>query len=309
MNPHSPTAPPSARDFEIFEQNQIVFLSTRRVAETHRLSQTRVRQIVTRVATWLAAHLPAKTEAEKEADIRLAQHLAAAQLRRQIEECQNYFDGSGDPKYLRHQTRIIVALARLGIVPGAIDSLAADVTAADVTAADVTAADVSDPTDERGAGLRPATKVNEGLVTGADATTDHGPLTTDSPNEGCSPSEHQPASNDTGFAMDDDITLDADGSFGESILDPAVTLAGLAIMERRLLTLIDHTSSSNHDRRSSLQETLANVRRNQAIFQLRLSPNQPGITRTQPQQRPDSDQSQECIPLPTHESCAPARAH
>src|SRR5262249_9639689 len=41
---------------------------------------------------------------------------------------QRCWDQCYDPKYMRQQTRVIAALARLGIVPGTIDALAADAT-------------------------------------------------------------------------------------------------------------------------------------------------------------------------------------
>jgi len=120
--------PPTPRDFDIHRLSLVMHFSTRRIAELHRLSQTRVRQIIQRVSQWLAATLPVKTDLEKEQEVRLAQHLAAEQMRNQIETLQNYWDGSGDPKYIRQQTRVIAALARLGVVPGAIEALAADAT-------------------------------------------------------------------------------------------------------------------------------------------------------------------------------------
>ena len=118
--------PPSSRDLEIHRQNLIEHLSTRRLAELHKISQTRVRQIVYRVCQWLAAMLPVPTEADLEQEKRLAVHIAAAALQHQIEQLQTLFDATYDPKYLRQQTRAILALARLGTSPGALDSLALD---------------------------------------------------------------------------------------------------------------------------------------------------------------------------------------
>jgi hypothetical protein len=239
--------PPTPRDFEIFEQSQVIFLSTRHIADKHGISQTRVRQIVARVAAWLAAHLPARTEAQQEAEVRLAQHLAAAQLRRQIEVLRAHFDGTGDPKYLRHQTRVITALARLGIVPGGIDALAADYS------------------DEPSASTSP---------------TDHGPLTTNPLPGDCSPREHRLATGDADADAAPATTDEAVEASDQPTLSPDTQFQGLQIMERRLLTLLDQTSPDDKDRRSSLEGTLATIRRNLASLELRLSPHQPGVAIT-----------------------------
>jgi len=96
-------------------------------AAKHGISQTRVRQVVQRTTAWLARTLPAMSELELEQQVRLAQNLAADQLRHLAQQLANYWKGSGDPKYLRQQTRVIQAMARLGVVPGRIEALAADV--------------------------------------------------------------------------------------------------------------------------------------------------------------------------------------
>ena len=106
----------------------VEFASTRTIAQKHGISQTRVRQVVQRVSQWLAAALPVKTELEQEQETRLAQHLAADQLRNQLEDLRILWDATHDPKYFRQQTRVITALARLGILPGSIEALAADAT-------------------------------------------------------------------------------------------------------------------------------------------------------------------------------------
>ncbi|HEY2413374.1 MAG TPA: hypothetical protein VGI40_14075 [Pirellulaceae bacterium] len=129
--PHSPSLPlaslpPSPRDFEIHRLALVEFFSTRRLAEKFEISQTRVRQIIAHVSDWLTEMLPVKSEQDIEKEKRFAIHLAAAQLRHQIQQLQNYFDGSGDPKYLRQQTRAIQALARLGAHSHTLDSLAAN---------------------------------------------------------------------------------------------------------------------------------------------------------------------------------------
>src|SRR6185369_3233944 len=117
-------SPPSSRDFEIHRLALVEFLSTRRIAEKFRISQTRVRQITARVAEWLTEMLPIKAEQDIEKEKRYAIHLAAAQLQHQIETLQTHWEGSGDPKYQRQQTRAILALARLGAHSHTLDSLA-----------------------------------------------------------------------------------------------------------------------------------------------------------------------------------------
>ncbi|HEY2414723.1 MAG TPA: hypothetical protein VGI40_20935 [Pirellulaceae bacterium] len=119
-------SPPSPRDFEIHRLSLVEFFSTRRLAEKYEISQTRVRQIIAHVSDWLTEMLPVKSEQDIEKEKRFAIHLAAAQLRHQIQQLQNYWDGSGDPKYLRQQTRAIQALARLGAHSHTLDSLAAN---------------------------------------------------------------------------------------------------------------------------------------------------------------------------------------
>jgi len=240
--PDSRPLPPTSRDFEIFEQNQVHFLSTRHIADKHGLSQTRVRQIVARVTNWLAAHLPAKSEAEKEAELRLAQHLAAAQLRRQIEQLRNYFDATGDPKYLRHQTRVIAALARLGIIPGALDSLAAEF--------------CEEPSTSR---------------------PDSCPLTPDPSVGACSPSPEVPEPTYPSAATALAATADTTDPSDQPALTAEHEREGLQIMERRLLTLLDQASPDDHDRRKSLEKTLASIRRHLAPLELRLSPDQAGV--------------------------------
>ena len=251
--------PPTARDFEIFEQNQVHFLSTRHIAEKHAISQTRVRQIVARVADWLATHLPAKSEAEKEAELRLAQHLAAAQLRRQVEVLKNFFDATGDPKYLRHQSRVIISLARLGVVPGAIDALAAD------CEDDTSTTDAHRPSPDS-----------------SPLSPDPCPLTPAPSLRDCSLPEQQTASDDLAATANHTPTPNHDESYANTPLDPESTLQGLTIMERRLLTLLAETSPDNHDRHQSLQRTLATVRHHKTTLELRLSPDHPGVSSSDP---------------------------
>src|SRR6476620_349371 len=92
--------PPTERDFEIHHQCLVAHQSTRTVAARHNISQTRVRQVIVRVSQWLADTIPVKTELGREAETRLAQHLAAEQLRHQCIELRAHWDGTSDPKYL-----------------------------------------------------------------------------------------------------------------------------------------------------------------------------------------------------------------
>src|SRR5947208_13774183 len=72
-----PMLPPTARDFDIHHLSLVEKVSTRTIADKHGISQTRVRQIVKRVAQWLSESLPAESEAADAATLRLAQHIAA----------------------------------------------------------------------------------------------------------------------------------------------------------------------------------------------------------------------------------------
>src|SRR5205823_2210540 len=69
------------------------------------------------------------TELEQEQETRLAQRLAAEQLRHQCQILEALWGATTDPKYFRQQMRAILALSRLGIVPGTIEALAADAVA------------------------------------------------------------------------------------------------------------------------------------------------------------------------------------
>src|SRR6185369_9026224 len=92
--------PPSSRDFEIHRLALVEFLSTRQIAEKFHISQTRVRQLIGRVADWIVEVLPIKSEQDIEKEKRYAIYLAAAQLQNQIQVLQNYWNGTSDPKYL-----------------------------------------------------------------------------------------------------------------------------------------------------------------------------------------------------------------
>lgn len=258
--------PPTPRDFDILHMSQVLHLSTRQIADKHGISQTRVRQIVQRVCQWLAAHLPAKTEADQEAEARLAQHLAADQFRHQIEQLQTHFDATGDPKYLRQQTRVITSLARLGVIPGAIDSLAADALEGPLTGHEPqTPWSEDDPwANQRSTAHHPL-------------PTENWPLKTENPSvRACSPAPSAAAPNSAAAS-----SSSAASAGGNELSDPQSSavepdLAGLELMERRLLILLDSTSEDELDRRQSLEKTLASLRRQRVCVELRLSPHQPG---------------------------------
>ena len=118
--------PPQARDFVIFRAVYVEAASTWRMAEEHVISQTRVRQILKHVSEWLAENLPARTEAQLEQQVRLAQHLAAERLQHLYRETMIRWRASGEAHYLRHITRLALAMGRLGVMPGEIEGLAAE---------------------------------------------------------------------------------------------------------------------------------------------------------------------------------------
>lgn len=259
INPQSsapPLLPPTPRDFDILRMSHVLHLSTHTIADKHHISQTRVRQIVHRVCHWLAANLPAKTEADQQAEARLAQHLAADQLQHQLEQLRIHFDATGDPKYLRHQTRVIAALARLGIISGTIDSLAADLAEAADTDR-LAAAPTRHPTPDLGP-----------------STLDLGPISP--PPRACSAS----LPNDSAIVMPPDLSPVATASSSDLSDDystePEDDPQGLKFLEQRLLTLLDFTYPADQDRRQSLETTLASVRKRMACTELRITPHHPG---------------------------------
>lgn len=123
---HKPPTPPPPRDIEIYRQNRLEHLSTRRLAEDYQLSQTRIRQILERVNQWLIAVLPPCSDTERARQAYLAQHLAADRLQRQIEKLEIFWDNTYEVRYLRAQAQLILMIARLGVVPGTLESLLAD---------------------------------------------------------------------------------------------------------------------------------------------------------------------------------------
>src|SRR5437868_9610145 len=99
----TPMLPPTARDFDIHHMSLVENVSTRMIADKHGISQTRVRQVIERVTRWLGTILPAKAGLKQEQETRLAQRLAAEQLRHQCQQLEALWGATTDPKYLRQQ--------------------------------------------------------------------------------------------------------------------------------------------------------------------------------------------------------------
>ena len=264
--------PPSPRDFEIHRLHLVHHMSTWRLAEKYEVSQTRIRQVVKAVSQWLVTTMPVKTEADLEKETRLAQHLAADQLQHQLELLQNYFDGSGDPKYSRQQTRVILALARLGTIPGSIDALAADAEHSRVGCAhqdsrqdleDLVTSVPPGHAPPRGSSLAEpptsATSINPPLGDFSPITNSNDSKTPTPESDGITTPLHEASSRPIPFPDEEFIP-------------------GLCLMEKRLLTLLDNAAPSDQERRERLEESLANVRHQKATLELRLSPNNPGAS-------------------------------
>jgi len=118
--------PPSSRDFEVYQAVHVERSSTREAAARHKISQTRVRQLVNRVAQWLTVVLPQQADVAKETESRLAQHMTADQLHFVNQELMECWRASHNTKFLGQTIRVSLALARLGVVPGMIGGLMAD---------------------------------------------------------------------------------------------------------------------------------------------------------------------------------------
>jgi len=262
-------APPTARDFDILRMSAVEWASTRAIAAKHHISQTRVRQVVQRTTAWLAQALPVRTELELEQQVRLAQNLAADQLRHQAEQLNNYWNGTGDPKYLRQQTRVVQALARLGVVPGQIEALAADVTAG------------PEPLDEP----QPAWSEEDAFANaqpGEGATERRRDGGTEGqatfPSDRACSAASDVAASSPAAATNSNGASDCGAMPCEAAEGPdPMELEGAQLMERRLLTLLDFCGPGDADRRDQLQRTLAAVRREKAQMELRLSASRPGV--------------------------------
>src|SRR5436190_21736683 len=118
--------PPTDRDFDIYDAVHIACSSTRTQADLHHISQTRVRQIVRRVVEWLGEVLPPQAKVAKEQETHLARQIAADRFQRQLEQMTTLWDATQETKYASIRIRLTTAQARLGVVGGLIDGLAAD---------------------------------------------------------------------------------------------------------------------------------------------------------------------------------------
>jgi hypothetical protein len=118
--------PPTERDFEIYEAVHVAGCSTYSQALKHQISQTRVRQIVCRVVEWLSEVLPPQAKVAKEQETHLARQIAADRFLHQLEEATTFWDQTRELKYAGLRIRLTTAQARLGVVGGRLDGLAAD---------------------------------------------------------------------------------------------------------------------------------------------------------------------------------------
>jgi hypothetical protein len=118
--------PPSERDFYIYQSIHVRSETTRAVADRCKISQTRVRQIVNRVIQWLAAILPPEADLPKESEAELARRIAADQVQHLTTEVAQFWHRTYETKFVGPLLRLFLAQARLGVVPGSLDSLHAD---------------------------------------------------------------------------------------------------------------------------------------------------------------------------------------
>lgn len=124
--PPSRKLPPTDRDFEIYESVHIENGSILQMAERHRISKTRVRQIVRRVVEWLGEVLPPQAKVAKEQELYLARQIAADRFQHQLERVTWLWEETLEPKYAGIRIRLTNAQARLGVVVGVAAGLAAD---------------------------------------------------------------------------------------------------------------------------------------------------------------------------------------
>jgi hypothetical protein len=234
--------PPSKRDFEVFFGVMIHCASTYQAAKLHNISQTRVRQIVTLVSDWVADHLPAWSEADLEKQVRLAQHIAVNRLQHQYESAMRLWTLEGDARNLRQATRITEALARLGVVPGRIEALAADVTEGPLELGDEI------PIEDPHAPVRDCSGESNGAADDRE------------------PSEAELAVSDCPEQM-----------IARERWQRLQQVQGLERMENRLLELIEGQGDCNPEKVASLQTTLGRVRQDKASWELKLSRFAPGI--------------------------------
>jgi len=171
--------PPSARDFEIYQRLMLDGASTRQVASDCSLSQTRVRQIVSRVAHWMAQSLPPSSEAMDASYLRLAQHIAADRLQFLYGEAMHGWRATHQAKFTGVILRVTAALGKLPAIPGTLDALLADALEGplpdDDTLARSASAGKQPPSSETSTAHKPCSDLEPG-------TLDSSP-----PSEDCSP--------------------------------------------------------------------------------------------------------------------------
>jgi hypothetical protein len=118
--------PPSGRDFQVYERVVVQTASTRDVAKEFSLSQTRVRQIVKRVAQWLLQELPTASEAADAAHLRLSQHMAADRLEGLFCEAMTGWRARHETKYFGLALRVITLQSKMPVIAGTLAGLMAD---------------------------------------------------------------------------------------------------------------------------------------------------------------------------------------
>jgi len=118
--------PPCGRDFQVYERVVVQTASTREVAKEFSLSQTRVRQIVKRVAQWLLQELPTASEAADAAHLRLSQHMAADRLEGLFCEAMTGWRARHETKYFGLALRVITKQGKMPVIAGTLAGLMAD---------------------------------------------------------------------------------------------------------------------------------------------------------------------------------------
>src|SRR6266516_448483 len=118
--------PPSQRDFQVYQRVVVEAVSTRQAAGEFSLSQSRIRQLVQRVSQWLTDNLPPQCDATDAAYLRHAQHVAADRLSFFYGEAMDGWRSDRQLKYKTRATRVAMAQAKLTVIPGTIECLAAD---------------------------------------------------------------------------------------------------------------------------------------------------------------------------------------
>ena len=118
--------PPSGRDFLVYQRVVVEMTSTRQAARELSLSQTRVRQIVQRVAEWLMNELPVATEATDAAQLRLGQCMAADRVELLLSEAMNGWRVSHETKYFSMALRALTLQSKLPAIAGKLEAIMAD---------------------------------------------------------------------------------------------------------------------------------------------------------------------------------------